>query len=142
MKKIIFVCTGNTCRSPMAMAVFNATAKEKGLNWVADSAGLAAGYDPINPKSVEVLAKIGIEFNDYTSKRLNFSMVDESDLIAVMTAEHLAALVGVGIDRNKIIVLGDGIPDPFGGDIDTYNDCLLKIKTSIDDLIKGGAFND
>ena len=142
MKKIIFVCTGNTCRSPMAMAVFNTAAKEKGLNWVADSAGLAAGYDPINPKSVEALAKIGINFNDYTSKRLSFNMVDEAGLIAVMTNSHLAALVGVGVDRNKIIVLGNGIPDPFGGDINTYNDCLLKIKTAIDNLIKGGVFND
>ena len=139
MKKIIFVCTGNTCRSPMAMAVFNAAAKEKGLNWVADSAGLAAGFDKINPNSVKALAKIGINFNDYTSKRLNFQMIDEADLIAVMTNGHLASLVGVGVDPKKIIVLGGGIADPYGGDLDTYYDCLLNIKSAVDALIKGVA---
>lgn len=142
MKKIIFVCTGNTCRSPMAMAVFNSAAKEKCLNWVADSAGLAAGFDSINPKSVEALAKIGIDFNNYTSKRLNYQMVDEANIIAVMTADHLTALVNAGVDRDKIIVLGGGITDPFGGDLDTYYNCLLKIKSAIDTLIEGDALND
>ena len=141
MKKIIFVCTGNTCRSPMAMAVFNNAAKEKGLNWVADSAGLAAAYDPINPKSVEVLAKIGISFNNYTSKRLNYQMADEANIIAVMTNEHLAALVSAGIPQEKIIVLGGGIADPYGRDLDTYYNCLLNIKSAIDALIEGDVLN-
>lgn len=139
MKKILFVCTGNTCRSPMAMALFNKMAEDKGLNWQADSAGLAAYADPINLNAVKALAKIGIDFNDYTSKRLNFELIDGSNIIAVMTDSHKAALISVGVDENKIIVLGGGIPDPFGGDEDVYSDCLESIKQGIEQLIFKGV---
>ena len=141
MKKIIFVCTGNTCRSPMAMFLFNKIAKERNLDMVADSAGLAAYSDHINENSVKALAKIGIKNIDYTSKRLNFYMVDESDYIVVMTAEHSDALISAGVDQNKILILGNGIPDPYGGDEDVYSSCLENISQGINTLLKGGYFD-
>ena len=142
MKKIIFVCTGNTCRSPMAMFVFNKKAEERNLNWRADSAGLASFGDPINSNSVKCLAKIGIKNIDYTSKRLNFYMIDEADLIITMTDEHKNALITAGVPNNKILVLGKGIPDPYGGSEEVYFDCLNNISSAIEDLIKGGTFDD
>lgn len=141
MKKIVFVCTGNTCRSPMAMFLFNKIAKERNLNWLADSAGLAACGDPINPNSAKSLAKIGIENIDYTSKRLNYYMVDDADLIAVMTNEHKNTLLNAEVDEEKILVLADGIPDPYGGDEELYYSCLQKISEGIEELLKGDAFN-
>ncbi len=141
MKKILFVCTGNTCRSPMAMFLFNKIAKEKNLNYIADSAGLAAYGDPINPNSVKVLAKIGINNIDYTSQRLNYYMIDEADLIVVMESLHKKALLNVGVEESKILILSDGIPDPYGGDEEIYFDCLEKISVGIEELIKGDAFN-
>ena len=141
MKKIIFVCTGNTCRSPMAMFLFNKIAKERNLNWIADSAGLAAYGDSINPNSAKSLAKIGIKNIDYTSKSLNYYMVDEADLIAVMTNEHKNALLNAGISPEKIWVLAGGISDPYGGDEEVYFNCLKKISEGIEELLKGDAFN-
>ena len=141
MKKIIFVCTGNTCRSPMAMFLFNKIAKERNLNWIADSAGLAAYGDSINPNSAKSLAKIGIKNINYTSKGLNYYMVDEADLIAVMTNEHKNALLNAGVEKEKIFVLADGIPDPYGGDEELYFNCLQKISEGIEELLKGDAFN-
>lgn len=141
MKKIIFVCTGNTCRSPMAMFLFNKIAKERNLDIVSDSAGLAAYGDPINENSVKALAKIGIKNINYTSKRLNFYMVDEADYIIVMTAEHKNALVSAGVEKSKILILGDGIADPYGGDEDTYSFCLDNISNEIDNLLKRGCFD-
>ena len=138
---ILFVCTGNTCRSPMAMFLFNKIAKERNLNMVADSAGLAAYGDPINENSVKVLAKIGIENINYTSKRLNFYMVDEADYIVVMTNEHKIALVGAGVEESKILVLGNGISDPYGGDEELYFSCLEDIEDGIENLLKGDVFN-
>ena len=141
MKKIIFVCTGNTCRSPMAMFLFNKIAKERNLNIVADSAGLAAYGDPINPNSVKCLAKIGINNINYTSKSLNYYMVDEADLIVVMENVHKNALLNAGVDSNKILVLADGVSDPYGGDEEVYLNCLEKISKGIEELLKGDALN-
>lgn len=141
MKKIIFVCTGNTCRSPMAMFLFNKIAKERNLNIVADSAGLAAYGDPINPNSAKCLAKIGINNINYTSKSLNYYMVDEADLIVVMEHVHKNALLNAGVDSNKILVLSDGISDPYGGDEEVYLNCLEKISKGIEELLKGDALN-
>ena len=141
MKKIIFVCTGNTCRSPMAMFLFNKIAKERNLDWIADSAGLAAYGDQINPNSAKSLAKIGIINTNYTSKGLTYYMVDEADLIVVMTTERKSALLNAGVNSEKITVLADGIPDPYGGDEELYLNCLEKISEGIEELLKGDAFN-
>lgn len=141
MKKIIFVCTGNTCRSPMAMFLFNKIAKERNLDWIADSAGIAAYGDQINPNSAKSLAKIGINDTDYTSKGLTYYMVDEADLIVVMTTEHKNALLNAGIASEKIMVLAGGISDPYGGDEAVYFNCLEKISEGIEELLKGDAFN-
>lgn len=138
MKKIIFVCTGNTCRSPMAMFLFNKIAKDKGISYIADSAGLAAFGDPINDNARKALAKIGINDIDYTSKRLSFYMVDEAEKIIVMTNQHKNALISAGVESEKIIILGDEITDPYGGNPEEYDECLNRISSGIDILLKEG----
>ena len=126
----------------MAMFLFNKIAKERNLNIIADSAGLASFGDPINENSVKALAKIGIENIDYTSKRLNLYMVDEADHIIVMTSEHKNALISAGVDQNKILILSDGIADPYGGDEEIYFSCLQNIKDGIENFLKGDVFSD
>lgn len=140
MKKIIFVCTGNTCRSPMAMAIFNSLAKNSGLDWQADSAGLAAYGDPINENSVKALAKIGIHFSNYTSKSLNFYMIDEAELIVVMTQSHLNTLLSYGVSKEKLRLLGQGISDPFGGDEERYVATRDEILSAVKQLMAGEDF--
>ena len=136
MKKIIFVCTGNTCRSPMAMFLFNKIAKERNLDYIADSAGLAAFGDPINEKSVKALAKIGIENIDYTSKKLSFYATSEAERIVVMTNEHKNALLSAKVDESKISVLAGGISDPYGKSEEEYFNCLEDISDGINELLK------
>ena len=136
MKKIIFVCTGNTCRSPMAMFLFNKIAKERKLEYVADSAGLAAFGDSINEKSVKALAKIGIDNIDYTSKKLSFYATSEAERIVVMTNEHKNALLSAKVDESKISVLGGGISDPYGKSEEEYFNCLEDISDGINELLK------
>ena len=136
MKKIIFVCTGNTCRSPMAMFLFNKIAKERKLDYVADSAGLAAFGDSINEKSVKALAKIGIENIDYTSKKLSFYAIEEAERIVVMTNEHKNALLSAKVDESKISVLAGGISDPYGKSEEEYFNCLEDISDGINELLK------
>ncbi len=142
MKKVLFVCTGNTCRSPMAMAVFNDIAEKTKLNWVADSAGLAAFGDPINPKAEKALEKQGIKDFCYISKPLNIQHIEESSFLIVMTQSHKEVLLSVGASPEKIIVLGDGISDPYGGDEEEYENCLKQILSGIEQLIDRGIFDD
>ncbi len=135
MKKILFICTGNTCRSPMAMAVFGDLAKKANIsNWVADSAGLAAMGDEINPNSVKALAKIGIDFKNYRSKSLTTDLLLDSDLIVTMTKDQALFLKSFLKESEKIRVLN--IPDPFGGDGAVYENCLEEIIKGIKEILK------
>ena len=142
MKKVLFVCTGNTCRSPMAMAIFNDIAKNKGLAWQADSAGLASFGDPVNEKAVNALLEIGIKDFNYNSKRVNPQHLSESDLIVVMSDEHKNILCYAGVEKEKIIVLNGGISDPYGKDNEVYKNCLNEIKSGILGLCDRGLFDD
>lgn len=142
MKKIIFICTGNTCRSPMAMAVCNRMFEENGISdWVADSAGLAAGYQKMSDNSAKVLEEIGIFVSDFLSKPLSFEMINEAEILSVMTSGHKNALISAGISEDKIRILGDGIPDPYGGSLEDYRKCLTEIKSGVELLFKEGVFN-
>ncbi len=139
MKNIIFVCTGNTCRSPMAMAVLRDKFLKKGITDVyVDSAGLAALGDEINPNSVKALKKIGINFSDYHSKSLTTDMLYDADLVVTMTKDQEIFLRGIAQGKTEISVLGEGISDPFGGDENVYQNCLEEISKGIDNLFSEG----
>lgn len=136
MKTVLFVCTGNTCRSPMAMAIFNEMVRQKGINgYRADSAGLAATGAPIHPYSVKALAKIGIFLSDYQSKRLTPRLLQGAFLIVTMTAAQAEMLTKAGIPAGRVVVLGDGIPDPFGGSEEDYIECRNQIQAGVDRLL-------
>lgn len=136
MKNICFVCTGNTCRSPMAMAIFNDYAAKNKINAVADSAGIAAFGDEISYYAAESLKKIGINLNNYRSKMLNTYLIDNSDYIVVMTENHKQILLDNGVDNKKIIVLGNGISDPYGANEQVYFDCMKEIEKAVIELFK------
>lgn len=132
MQHILFVCTGNTCRSPMAMAVLNHFVKTGKLsNLTADSAGLYAGGDPLNPLAETVLKKHGILLENYVSKPLTNDLLLGSDKIIAMTVAHRQLLLSMGVPQEKLSILGEGISDPFGGDQSVYNECFNQIYRSI-----------
>lgn len=141
--KVLFVCTGNTCRSPMAMFLFNDMAKEGNHPALsADSAGISAGCDPINEKAVCALEKRGIKCDKYISKRINPELYDSADIIVVMSQQHKQLLEYVMGSKKKIYVLGNGIGDPYGMDQSEYDNCLNKIEEGIKQLAKEGVFGD
>ena len=125
----------------MAMAVCNKRFEEKGItDWIADSAGLACTGGKISPNSAKALEKIGININNYTSKQLDFEMINSASLLVVMTFSHKTALLSAGVDENKVLVLGQGIPDPYGGSLEVYESCLKAIILGVDSLFEEGVF--
>lgn len=135
-KRILFVCTGNTCRSPMAAAVYNARYAKDGSHAV--SAGLAADGYCISPNAVSVLEKAGIRStpdNPYlchVSRTVTKADMDSASLVVAMTGEHaMRLLFAFPTCATKITVMADEIPDPYGGDAAAYERCLAAIETAL-----------
>ncbi len=121
--KILFVCSGNTCRSPMAEAMFHKMAKEQEMKVECRSVGvLTYTGSPASDNTVEVLKEIGIDITSFRSTDIKslFSEIDTIDLFVPMTYTHAMILIQYGIEKKKIYLFDHDIPDPYGRDIDVY----------------------
>ncbi len=131
---IIFVCTGNTCRSPMAEYYL----KSKNLeNITVISRGFSSG-EGANQNSVTVMSEVGIDITNHISNCITADELKWADAVICMTESHKQLLSDV--NPNNIYVLGDGIPDPYGYDVNVYRQCRDSIFKSIDKLIDNGFF--
>ncbi|WP_258358848.1 low molecular weight protein arginine phosphatase [Moorella sulfitireducens (nom. illeg.)] len=89
MPGILFICTGNTCRSTMAAAIASRIKEERGLDVDVTSAGLAAREgEPATPEAVRALAAMGIDLREHRARRVTGAMVEDADLILTMTRSH------------------------------------------------------
>jgi protein-tyrosine-phosphatase len=148
--KILFVCTGNICRSPMAAEYFRARAAQSGLSHVVvDSAGTAglAGA-PASPEAIAVMAEIGIDLSNHRSSGLAASDLQTSDYVLAMTRnqlEYIARHYPEGMDRRLLLRafeettdpdMGAGdLADPIGHPIDIYRKLLPIIVRCIDHFV-------
>ncbi len=146
-RRICFVCTGNTCRSPMAAAVANAVAKKEGLNCVAYSAGLfAASGDRIAQNAVSALENMGIEtvegadYHTHTAHTLSGKEAERYDLLIGMGASHaMELLMRFPSLASRIGCMQPEIPDPYGGDLTVYRACLSMICEGVERLLGVGG---
>ena len=113
---ILFVCPGNPCRSPMAAALMKRRMEREGIPGKAESAGLAASCEPASQLAVTVMREWDIDLRGHHSRPVTAMLCEAADLVAVMSLRHRLALTAMGVDPQKIVVLGEesgGIPDPY-----------------------------
>ena len=134
MKTVLFVCTGNTCRSPMAEGYLKSK-NIKGLT--VSSRGVAADGSPASKHSITAMEDVGIDISSHKSARLTFEDTDNANVIVCMSSSHADLLEALGVDKLKIHVLG--VLDPYGQCINTYRDCRDEIFAAIDELIDDGV---
>lgn len=137
---ILFICTGNTCRSPMAEGLMKDLAKKKNIDIKVDSAGLFAFEGQLASKeAVLVMEEEGIDISNHRAKMVNKSLLESADLILTMSISHKRQLLReYGFIKNKVYTLKEyaygskeDIQDPFGQSINAYINAKNEIKESI-----------
>jgi protein-tyrosine-phosphatase len=141
LKKILFVCSGNTCRSPLAEGIAKKILSDSLPEQIdISSAGTSAMEGvPASGHSIQVAREHGIDLSDHRARLLNKSLIKESDLIVTMSSKHKET-IGIiepdGLDHTFLLTdfcddEGD-IPDPIGSDIKSYQQVFRLIEKCLD----------
>ena len=152
--RVLFVCTGNTCRSPMAETIFRKLVAEKLTcrDWELRerridvfSAGIAAEEnEPASREAVQIMHECGLDLSQHLSQRVTDHMLVNSTLVLALTERHRRALCEARPDlADRIRLLGrngEDITDPIGGTLEDYRYCssqiIENIRTWVDELFR------
>ncbi len=135
---MLFVCTGNTCRSPMAAAIFNKRAEEAQIGWRALSCGLSA-YEgrPASENAVLALKKRGVDLDGHQSRQVCEQALRDADRAVCVTKRHLDVLASIYPDmKQKMEALTEEVPDPYGGDLKLYERAADMIDRAVSDMVR------
>src|SRR5205823_7177468 len=144
---ILFVCTGNVCRSPMAEGIFRHAVKGRGDFRVLSAGVGAIEGQPPSAHAVQALAELGIDISQQRSRMLTAELVNQADYIFGMTHGHVDAVnLLYPQAAEKILLLREfdetldvfekDISDPIGGSYEVYLDCRDQIEQGIASMLK------
>ncbi|MCW3488875.1 low molecular weight protein arginine phosphatase [Dethiobacter alkaliphilus] len=144
-KKLLFVCTGNTCRSPLAKVLAEAALKRAHLtDWVVDSAGMQAfSGQSASAGALAVAREMGLDLSLHQSRLLTEELLAQAELVMVMTWTHREALLSAAPQvAGKVHVLkefvgedGD-VADPYGGGPAEYGYAARELERLIARLVE------
>jgi protein-tyrosine phosphatase len=145
--RVVFVCLGNICRSPIAERVAERAAAEAGMTGVEfSSAGtISEDYDdPMDRRAVAVLKEHGYRYADHRARRVTAAQIELADLVVAMENVHLRSVLELAPDPSKVRLLtdfdpaavpGSGVPDPWFGSDSGFYDTLTAIEAAMPGLL-------
>src|SRR5436189_5952372 len=155
IENVLFVCTGNICRSPLAASLLERALQERGIEVTVASAGTGA-WDgaPASEGAYLVGLERGLDLSGHRARLLTREIVEDADLILTMARHHRARVDELG-GEGRVFVLGEyggregeeaEVSDPFGGDLEVYRDTVAELEALIDAtverLVKEGQRGD
>src|SRR5690349_24732623 len=155
IQHVLFVCTGNICRSPLAASLLERAVKERGIEVAVSSAGTGA-WDgaPASEGAYLVGLERGLDLSGHRARLLSRELVEGADLVLTMARHHRARVEELG-GEGRVFVLGeyagrDGeeaeVSDPFGGDLEVYRETVAELEaliaTAAERLVKEGQRGD
>lgn len=142
--RVLFVCTGNTCRSAMAKVIYKDKFKNEAKSSRVKSAGIYVRYPRgASIEAIQVMSKWGLDLTKHVSSQITRNDVLCSKVIITMTREHKETVLNnIKESANKIYTLYEytrgiskDIADPYGKDLDAYVAVAEELKELIDEMI-------
>jgi len=143
MEKVLFVCTENTCRSPIAEGLFRKIASEKEISLEVISAGVFANAGhKASKEALHVSLEKGIDLSKHSTKLISQEIVEDADIVLTMTTKHKELLISIFPElKDKIFTLKEyngkkvtdhNITNPMGGDLEGYRKCANEIECELE----------
>jgi len=139
--RVLIVCTGNTCRSPLAaLALLDELGPDRERVEVSSAGTAAWEGQPVSSATLELAGQEGFDLADHRSRRVTPALARSADLILVMEREQARAVQALGADPQRTHVLSEwpepgepGLPvsDPFGASREAYEECWRRIRRHI-----------